>query len=114
VESVSAKKIQVASESSTNDNKSHLLIKGHALKEQDKSSRGLKRVGPNNANLPNVCFKRLKISHDAVSNVNTTHLSPHVLVPIGTQWQNNSCAYDAICMVLFNVWCEDPAKTMLL
>jgi len=114
VESVLAKKIQLASESSTNNNKSHLPIKGHALKEQDKSSRGLKRVGPNDANLPNACFKRLKISHDAVSDMNTTCLSPYVLVPIGMQWQNNSCAYNAICTVLFNVWHKDPAKTTLL
>ena len=25
-------------------------------------------------------------------------------VPLGTQWQNNSCAYDAIITVLFNIW----------
>jgi len=53
----------------------------------------------------------LRCSHNAVLDVNT-QLHPHVLVPIGTQWQNNSCAYDAVCMVLFNVWHEDPAETM--
>jgi hypothetical protein len=31
-------------------------------------------------------------------------------VPYGTQWENNSCAYDAIFTLLFNVWREDPAS----
>jgi len=113
VESISAKKTQLASECSTNDNKSYIPTKGSALKEQDQSSRGLKRVGPSNANLPRACFKRFKSYHNVVSDTNTTHLSPHVLVPIGTQWQNNSCAYDAICMVLFNIWHEDLEEMML-
>lgn len=29
-------------------------------------------------------------------------------MPEGTQWSNNSCAYDAIVTVLFNSWKEDP------
>ena len=101
VESISAKKIQLASESSVN-----------APKEQVLSSRGLKREHPVDANLPNACIKRLKDSHNVVSDANT-HLSPYVFVPIGLQWQDNSCAYDAVCMVLFNIWCEDPAETTL-
>ena len=113
VESVSAKKIQPAPEGSTNNNKCHLPIKGSALKEQDQSARGLKRVGPTNANLPNACFKRFKSSHNVVSDANDTHFSPCVLVPIGTQWQNNSCVYDAICMVPFNIWHEDLAEMTL-
>ena len=28
-------------------------------------------------------------------------------VPLGTQWQSNSCAYDAIITILFNMW-HDP------
>jgi hypothetical protein len=28
-------------------------------------------------------------------------------VPLGTQWQNNSCAYDAVITILFNMW-YDP------
>ena len=59
-----------------------------------------------------MCAKKLKVSHTAASSANT-HLPPCILTPIGTQWQNNSCTYDAICMVLFNVWCEDLAKTIL-
>ena len=28
----------------------------------------------------------------------------------GTQWSNNSCAYDAIITVLFNTWKEHPQR----
>ena len=33
----------------------------------------------------------------------TSEQSLQVLVPVGTQWQNNSCAYDTVCTALFNV-----------
>ncbi|KAF8229842.1 hypothetical protein L208DRAFT_1016193, partial [Tricholoma matsutake] len=29
---------------------------------------------------------------------------------LGTTWQNNSCPYDAVITILFNVWCQDPAN----
>jgi hypothetical protein len=32
-------------------------------------------------------------------------------IPVGTQWQQNSCAYDAVCTVLFNIWREAPNAT---
>ena len=28
----------------------------------------------------------------------------------GTTWQNNSCAYDAVITILFNVWQQNPAN----
>ena len=28
-------------------------------------------------------------------------------IPLGTRWQNNSCAYDAIITILFNIWRDD-------
>ncbi|TFK57944.1 hypothetical protein BDN72DRAFT_738809, partial [Pluteus cervinus] len=31
-----------------------------------------------------------------------------LLNPDGTQWQNNSCAYDSIVTVLYNVWKANP------
>ena len=31
-----------------------------------------------------------------------------VNIPMGTHWQNNSCAYNAVLIILFNVWWEDP------
>jgi hypothetical protein len=31
-----------------------------------------------------------------------------MLVPIGTQWDSNSCTYDVIITILFNIWHEDP------
>jgi len=35
------------------------------------------------------------------------HLSPAItrsVQPIGTQWSNNSCVYDAVITILFNIW----------
>ena len=32
-------------------------------------------------------------------------------VPSGMQWQTNSCAYDAVLAILFNIWRECPAAT---
>ena len=29
-------------------------------------------------------------------------------IPVGTQWQSNSCAYDAVVTVLCNIWQERP------
>lgn len=29
-------------------------------------------------------------------------------IPVGTQWQSNSCAYDAVVTVLFSIWQERP------
>jgi len=45
-----------------------------------------------------------KVKHEATASKQSTQF----LVPIGTQWQNNSCVYDAMCTVLFNVWQENP------
>ena len=28
-------------------------------------------------------------------------------IPLGTRWQNNSCAYDAVITLLFNIWRGD-------
>ena len=38
--------------------------------------------------------------------IHATNLSAPIQidVPLGTQWQNNSCAYDAIIIILFNMW----------
>ena len=112
VESVSAKKIRPGSESRVNKKVNQLQTEGSAQKEKVQGSRGLKRVGSNDANWPNACVKRLKRFHDTVSD-GKAHLSPRVLVPLGTRWRNNSCAYDAICTVFFNVWQENPAEITL-
>jgi hypothetical protein len=50
-------------------------------------------------------LKKLKIDHVA-----STSLGLHVNVPIGMQWHNNSCAYDATVTTLFNIWCEEPTS----
>lgn len=45
-------------------------------------------------------LKKLKFNHDTINPSEAIHLS----IPIGTQWQNNSCAYDAVYTVLFNIY----------
>jgi hypothetical protein len=49
-------------------------------------------------------MKRLKGSVFNMEN----YVSSESFVPIGLQWQNNSCVYDAILTILFNVWHENP------
>jgi len=33
-------------------------------------------------------------------------------IPLGTQWQNNSCAYDAIITILFNMWLDSGSVSI--
>ena len=50
--------------------------------------------------------KKVKFCHNTATGSDSS--APiHLNVPLGTQWQNNSCAYDAIITVLFNMW-NDP------
>jgi hypothetical protein len=50
--------------------------------------------------------KKGKFSH------HTDPSSPVQLkVPLGTQWQNNSCAYDAIITILFNIWYDPNSES---
>jgi hypothetical protein len=48
-------------------------------------------------------LKRVKFCHNAIDLSSPVQLN----IPLGTQWQNNSCAYDAIITILFNMW-SDP------
>jgi len=43
----------------------------------------------------------------ATSLGSTESISVNIL-PLETQWENNSCAYDTIFTLLFNIWQEDP------
>ena len=38
------------------------------------------------------------------------HNTPDITfdIPMGTQWRNNSCAYDAVVSSLFSIWKDDP------
>ena len=47
--------------------------------------------------------KKVKFHHNATD----TSASVQLNIPLGTQWQNNSCAYDAMITILFNMW-SDP------
>ena len=50
-------------------------------------------------------IKKVKFHHNSAA---TDASAPVQLnIPLGTQWQNNSCAYDAIITILFNMW-SDP------
>jgi len=56
-----------------------------------------------------------KIKYELQGNTSTsTDMSDPVLrldVPLGTSWSNNSCAYDAVCVILYNIWRENPILT---
>jgi hypothetical protein len=51
--------------------------------------------------------KKIKFIQSSVDPSEAVHLS----VPLRTTWMNNSCAYDTVFVVLFNIWCENPAQT---
>ena len=58
-----------------------------------------------------------KIKYDSEHHIDTsgsTITSDPVLrldLPLGTSWLNNSCAYDAVFVVLYNIWRENPIST---
>jgi hypothetical protein len=54
--------------------------------------------------------KKQKLHHTAQQGTEIP-ADPQTIVPIGTQWQQNSCAYDAVCTVLFNIWHENTDAT---
>jgi hypothetical protein len=54
--------------------------------------------------------KKVKFSHNAAD----TSASVQLNIPLGTQWHNNSCVYDAMVTILFNMWSDpNPATTSL-
>lgn len=55
-----------------------------------------------------------KIKYDTSGSTNTSNPMLRLYLPIGTRWSNNSCAYDAVFVVLFNIWREDPIPTSTL
>jgi hypothetical protein len=63
-----------------------------------------KRERSDDSQVSQLHVKRHKTS---VSNT-TCCIYLNMLVPIGTQWDSNSCIYDVIITILFNIWCEDP------
>ena len=48
---------------------------------------------------------------DSISKPSHASTTIQMNVPIGTQWQNNSCAYDAVITILFNIWHDNPDAT---
>lgn len=53
--------------------------------------------------------KKVKFSHRATASDLSVPI--RLNVPLGTQWHNNSCAYDAIITTLFNIWYDpNPAS----
>jgi PIF1-like helicase len=62
---------------------------------------------------PDLITKKNKPS---IKRVKFQHINDHsdfqrLGIPIGTQWQNNSCAYDAVITILFNIWLDNPITT---
>ncbi|KXN83944.1 hypothetical protein AN958_00787 [Leucoagaricus sp. SymC.cos] len=78
------------------------------------NARTLKRSSDAPEPLDRLVVKKPKMDHTAAATRGLeTSMSLYLNVPIGTQWRNNSCAYDAICTILFNAWREDPDSTTL-
>jgi Helitron helicase-like domain at N-terminus/PIF1-like helicase len=63
-------------------------------------------------------LKRIKYEHQINTSASgSTDMSDPVLrldLPLGTSWSSNSCAYDAVFVILFNIWREDPIPTSTL
>jgi hypothetical protein len=49
--------------------------------------------------------KKVKFSH--LTDDPSTSTPIQLDIPLGTRWQNNSCAYDAVVTLLFNIWRGD-------
>ncbi|KAJ8694057.1 hypothetical protein PTI98_008990 [Pleurotus ostreatus] len=45
---------------------------------------------------------------------NADHPAAHHLVPIGCQWSDNSCAYDTVISLLYNIWLDRPRTVLPL
>lgn len=54
---------------------------------------------------PHQSSKKCKL--DYILNPSSPSLSAQHIVPTGSQWRSNSCAYDAVLSLLFNLWSED-------
>jgi hypothetical protein len=52
-------------------------------------------------------IKKIKFSHLTDSDDDDESKPIRLNIPLGTRWQNNSCAYDAIITILFNIWRDD-------
>ena len=67
-------------------------------------------------------LKRIKYDHTqahasgSAVTVTMTESDPvlRLDVPLGTRWSNNSCAYDAVFVILFNIWRENPIASSTL
>jgi hypothetical protein len=68
--------------------------------------KNIKRRQSIDSDASQICTKRIKGSISDTEN----YVSSESFVPVGSQWRNNSCAYDAILTILFNVWRENPER----
>jgi hypothetical protein len=101
----------VAKEIAQTDNISDSELHLSKNSSDHKQYRGLKRKRSVDLNELLVNAKRRMTCHTVVSDA-VTHLSPDVLIPVGTQWKTNSCVYNTIITILFNVWHENPVAMM--
>ena len=82
--------------------------KNTKLKDEQANSQ-LKRKAPSNRLPENLPKKKNRTS---IQNMPASmQLQPAISRQChGTTWQNNSCAYDAVITILFNVWQQNPAN----
>ena len=56
-------------------------------------------------------IKKIKYYDSTSSSTDTSDAVLRLDLPLGSRWSNNSCAYDAVFVVLFNIWRENPRLT---
>ena len=94
---------------------------------EQKTVNGLKRKAPYSEHVDSPALKHIQptsLNSSSTLQLNNRKLTKKEQVPViqaphstdnwrplGTIWQNNSCAYDAVITILFNIWREDPLAT---
>lgn len=84
------------------------IIKAKETKQKDEQANSrLKRKAPSSRlpeSLPQKMVRTSTHNRPASALSQSAVSGQH----LGTIWQNNSCAYDAVITILFNVWHQDP------
>jgi hypothetical protein len=121
---IPTKESKLASETPASDNNTPIIsglkrkrVSSYSVPTKQKQSikkinkkQSIKKVNKK----PSYSIKKVKFCHNAATDATSASAPVQLNIPLGTQWQNNSCAYDAIITILFNMWSDpNPATTSL-
>lgn len=81
------------------------ISSNNAGKISYRNKRSLQCAASKAVELSNLKRRRLAESENAVP---VTHLNINHLIPIGCLWNDNSCAYDTVITMLYNIWLDCP------